>query len=64
MLWPFDPLSNHVVFIFTPFSFEICKFAPFLKIFFFWIFCLYFDVWIGAEQNTISTTTPSLFNIY
>ena len=30
---PFDPLSNHVVFIFTPFGFETYNFAPFFDFF-------------------------------
>ena len=31
---------------------------------FFLDFCIYFDAWIGVRQNTISTTAPSLPNIY
>ena len=53
MLWLFDSPFKHVVFIFTPFGFEIHDFAHFLLFFFFLGFC--FNAWIGTRQNTVST---------
>ena len=55
MLWPFDPLSDYVVFIFYPLLALGLQFAHFFNFFFyFWHF---FDAWIEAKQNTVSTST-------
>ena len=54
MLWLFDSPFKHVVFIFTPFGFEIHDFAHFL-LFFFFFFGFCFNAWIRTRQNTIST---------
>jgi len=53
MLWIFDLLFKHFVFIFAIFGFETHVFAPYL--FFFKFFGLCFDMWIRAGQNMVST---------